>query len=64
MFFSGISDLTDLATFEAPKLFIETKPLINYQGDSAEAEPMDDPFLQRETQTTCPKKHANGSTGA
>src|SRR5437773_1052749 len=51
MFFSGIF----------PNLFIETKPLINYQGDSAEAEPMDNPFLQRETQTTCPKNHANDS---
>jgi hypothetical protein len=43
--FFGISHLTELGTFEAPKLFIETKPLINYQDDSAEAEPMDDPFL-------------------
>jgi hypothetical protein len=63
MFFAGISRLTDLGSFEAPKLFIESKPLINYQGDSAEAEPMDDPFLQCETQTACPQKHANGSAG-
>jgi hypothetical protein len=64
MFFSGISHLTDLGSFEAPKLFIETEALVNYQGNSAEAEPMDDPFLQREMQTTCPKKQANGSAGA
>jgi hypothetical protein len=41
MFFAGISHLTDIGTFEAPQLFIEAKPLINDQGDSAEAEPMD-----------------------
>ena len=64
MFFAGISHLTDLGTFEAPQLFIEAKPLINYQSDSAEAEPMDDPFLERETQTTCPKKQTNGGAGA
>jgi hypothetical protein len=51
MFFSGI--------FPAPQSFIETKPLINYQGHSTEAEPMNGPFLQRETQTTGPKKQAN-----
>jgi hypothetical protein len=56
MFFSGI--------FQAPKSFIETKPLINYQGHSTEAEPMNGPFLQRETQTTGPKKHANDSARA
>jgi hypothetical protein len=64
MFFSGISHLTDLGISEAPKLFIETEPLVNYQGNSAEAEPMDDPFLEGETQTACPKKQANGSAGA
>jgi len=51
MFFCGI--------FQAPKSFIEMKPLINYQGDSTEAEPMNGPFLQRQTQTTGPEKHAN-----
>jgi hypothetical protein len=56
--------LIDPEIFEAPKLFIETKPLVDYQGDSTEAEPMENPSLQRETQTTCPKKHANGSAGA
>jgi hypothetical protein len=50
--------------FQAWKSFIETKPLINYQGRSTEAEPMNGPFLQRETQTTAPKKHANDSARA
>jgi hypothetical protein len=53
MFFSGI--------FQAPKSFIETKRLINYQGYSTEAKPMNGPFLQREAQTTGPKKDANDS---
>jgi hypothetical protein len=46
---------------QAPKSFIEMKPLIKYRGHSAEAEPMNGPFLQRETQTTGSKKHANDS---
>jgi hypothetical protein len=53
MFFSGI--------FGGQSLFIEAKPLINYQRDSTETEPMNDPFLQCETQTTGPKKDANDS---
>jgi hypothetical protein len=51
MFFSCI--------FQGPKSFIETKLLINYQGHSAEAEPINGPFLQCKTQTTGPKKHAD-----
>jgi hypothetical protein len=54
MFFFGI--------FQASKSFIETKRLVNYQGHSTEAEPMNGPFLQRETQTTGPKQGANDST--